>query len=340
MTALTRYRKLESRGLWRDLPEAQRREVVVNLGDSTLILTDPRSDTALTHWSLPAVTRLNPGTSPAIFSPGPDASETLEIDDPDMIAALETLHNAIERARPRSGRLRSVVMGVALTGVLAAGVFWLPDAIIAHTATVLPPVTRRDIGAQALADLARLGGTPCAEPAGTAALDRLSTRLFGTEDRPELLVLREGLTGATHLPGNRIVLSEELLAVSDGPEVAAGFILAEQMRAEAEDSMILVLRHAGPMASLRLLTTGALPDGALSGYGATVLRRPPDPLDPQALLSRFAAAEVPSTPYAFALDPSGERTLALIEADPFSAGSPKPLLPDEDWVSLQDICTR
>ena len=30
MTALTKYQKLECRGLWRDSPEAQRRDVVVN----------------------------------------------------------------------------------------------------------------------------------------------------------------------------------------------------------------------------------------------------------------------------------------------------------------------
>lgn len=340
MTALTRYRKLESRGLWRDLPEAQRREVVVNLGDSTLILTDPRSDTALTHWSLPAVTRLNPGGSPAVFAPGQDATETLEIDDTDMIDALETLRSAIEKARPRSGMLRTAVMGAALVAVLAAGVFWLPDAIVAHTATVLPPATRREIGALALADLSRLGGAPCAAPAGTQALDHLASRLFGAEDRPDLVVLRDGLTNATHLPGNRIVMSEALLALSDGPEVAAGFALAEQLRAEAEDPVIPLLRFAGPLATLRLLATGSLPEGALAGYGAAVLRRPAEPLDPETLLARFAAAEVPASPYAFALDPTGERTLALIEADPFATGAARPLLPDEDWVSLQDICTR
>lgn len=85
MTALKQYERLESIGLWRDDPEAQRREVLVRFGEATLVLSDPRSEVALSHWSLPAVERRNPGVLPALYAPGDDALETLEIDDTDMI---------------------------------------------------------------------------------------------------------------------------------------------------------------------------------------------------------------------------------------------------------------
>lgn len=65
MTALNQYERLEAFGVWRETPKAQLRDVVVSFGDATLILTDPRSNVPLTHWSLPAVTRLNPGAMPA-----------------------------------------------------------------------------------------------------------------------------------------------------------------------------------------------------------------------------------------------------------------------------------
>ena len=79
-TALKKYQKLESPGLWREAPELQRREVVVAFGEASLTLSDPRTDSALSHWSLPAVERLNPGETPALYSPGRDALETLELD--------------------------------------------------------------------------------------------------------------------------------------------------------------------------------------------------------------------------------------------------------------------
>jgi hypothetical protein len=47
---------------------------------------------------------------------------------------------------------------------------------------------------------------------------------------------------------------------------------------------------------------------------------------------------VPTSPYAYAVDPTGETVLALIEADPFRSKSPQPVLTDGDWISLQAIC--
>ena len=64
MTALKKYQRLESPGLWRDTPEAQRREVVVAFREATLVLSDPRTERALTHWSLPAVERREPRRLP------------------------------------------------------------------------------------------------------------------------------------------------------------------------------------------------------------------------------------------------------------------------------------
>ena len=106
MTALKKYQKLESPGLWRDTPQDQRRNVVVSFGAASLILSDPKTDLALSHWSLPALERRNPGALPALYAPGHDASETLELDDADMIAALETVQAALATRKARPGRLR------------------------------------------------------------------------------------------------------------------------------------------------------------------------------------------------------------------------------------------
>ena len=128
MTALNKYQRLESGGLWRDHPDAQRRDVVVSFGDASLVLKDPRSETPLAHWSLPAVTRDNPGQMPAIYSPGEDAAESLELSDTDMIAALETVHRAVVQAMPKPGRLRLYILLGLTTAIAAGAVFWLPGA--------------------------------------------------------------------------------------------------------------------------------------------------------------------------------------------------------------------
>lgn len=53
MTALEQYQRLEAAGTWRETRKAGLRDVIVSFGDATLILSDPRSETPLAHWSLP-----------------------------------------------------------------------------------------------------------------------------------------------------------------------------------------------------------------------------------------------------------------------------------------------
>ncbi|RUS65058.1 hypothetical protein EGN72_01765 [Pseudorhodobacter sp. E13] len=340
MTALKKYLKLESSGLWRESAAGQRREVIANLGDTSLVLSDPKKELALSHWSLPAITRLNPGEMPAIFAPGDADGETLELTDSEMITALETVGAALKAARPHPGRLRNALLGIVAIGIVAAGVFWLPDALIKHTASFLPRPTRLEIGREALTDLTRLTGQPCAAPAGAQALKTLSAKLFGENGGVEIVVVRTGLAGAYSLPGRLVVLPEQFLAEQDSPDAAAGIVLASRIGAELEDPLIPLLRYAGIGATFRLLTTGRLPEDAVTGYAEASIAAPPAPPSDAVLLARFEAAGVATTPYAYARDPSGETTLNLIEADPFSTVIPPALLPDGDWVSLQDICTQ
>lgn len=339
MTALKKYQKLESPGLWREAPEAQRREVIVNFGEASLILSDPRTETALSHWSLPAVERINPGTTPALYAPGRDAHETLEIDDRDMIGALETVRGVLERAKPKPGRLRGSFLLTGTALVLVAAAVFLPGALVEHTASMVPAATRAAIGRMALADLSRVTGAPCSDPSGQIALERMEQRLFGATGT-RLYVLRDGSAKALHLPGGIIALHRSLVESNESGDVAAGFALAEMQRAAEADPMIPLLHYAGIRATFGLLTTGRLDPGALDGYGEELLMNPPAPLASEPLLQRFTNAEVSASPYAYAVDPTGETTLPLIEADPYAKGAARPVLPDGDWISLQAICAE
>ncbi|MDA0961937.1 MAG: hypothetical protein O2898_03345, partial [Proteobacteria bacterium] len=139
MTALKKYQRLEATGLWRPAPGEQRREVIVSVGDATLVITDTK-DQPLAHWSLAAIERQNPGERPAIYSPDGDPGETLELAEGEdqMIRAIEKLRSAIERSRPHPGRLRLVSVGLSCLAVVALAVFWLPGAMLRHATEVVP----------------------------------------------------------------------------------------------------------------------------------------------------------------------------------------------------------
>ena len=124
----------------------------------------------------------------------------------------------------------------------------------------------------------------------------------------------------------------------DDPDVSAGFALVETVRAQLNDPLSELLDHAGLWAALRLLTTGSIPERNLQAYAEWIMTRPMPVVPHDVAIAAFAKAELRSAPYAYALDPTGETTLALIEADPRGSQGSRLVLQDSDWVRLQEIC--
>ncbi|PZO65937.1 MAG: hypothetical protein DI498_07570 [Paracoccus denitrificans] len=338
MTALLKFERLEAPGVWKKTPSSPLVDVVVAVGDATMVLTDPRTDKPLVHWSLPAVTRLNPGQHPAIFAPGgTDSPEIVEIEDELMIEAIEKVHTAIEARRPKPGRLRGILLAFVVIGATAAAAAWVPDAVVAHAARIAQPAQREAIGNQILMQIERDTGPACDRPAGAVVLERLSQRL--TNGQTRLVVLPATMGGARALPGNIVVFGNDLLANQISPDVAAGHVLAAVSAAAHQDPLRAAVEWAGFRASISMLTTGELPAASLSGFGRRVAMSPLPRAPTDELLSDMRVHGISSEPYARSLDPSGESVLELIESDPFSAEPPaKPILSPGEWSQLQKIC--
>ncbi len=340
MTALKQYERLESPGLWRATPLEQRRDVVAQLHDTSLVITDPKTDMPLAHWSLPAVLREGAAKAPAIFRPGLDATETLELLDETMIAALDRVIKGLQRRKPHPGRLRGFIFGTVVVVVVAGCTLWLPDVLTRQTAAILPEPNRAELGQMALADLERLTGSPCNGGLGQRAASALSERLLG-KGNGRIMVVRDGLHGALALPGGLIVMSRDLVEAPPDAETAAGFVLAAlAARGTEEQQSVAFLRHAGLLATFRLLTSGTLPDGSMDGIGEVLLTdavRTPD-LPPATLLPLFERAQISPKAFAGALSGSGALGAALLAADPFAGVSPLAVLDDANWISLQSIC--
>lgn len=335
MTALSKYARLEATGLWRAGPDDQRREVIVSIGDATLIISDLK-DQALTHWSLAAIERFNPGVRPAIFHPDGDPSETLEIADTEgeMIDAIETLRRVVERSRPKPGRLRFLGGVVSALLVAGAAIFWLPGALQDHTLRVVPFVKRAEIGKALLEQIERVSGAACGTARSRAALSNLGTRLSAGS----LIVLPAMTRNSLHLPGGMMILNKNLFEDYESPDVAAGFILSELVRRKAQDPLAQMLSVISLRENFRLLTTGDVSDEALAAYAEHLMTQPSRPAETGPLLARFEAEKLHSTPFAQALDITGETTLALIEGDPMAGQETSPLISDADWLRVQNIC--
>ena len=335
MTALKKYARLEASGLWRASADAQRREVIVSVGDATLVITDLK-DQALTHWSLAAVERANPGELPAIFHPDGDPGETVEFpeNETEMVEAIETLRRAINRARPRPGRLRWVGVSMSALVVAAVAIFWLPGALQDHTLTVVPQVKRQALGKALLQRIERVAGPACSDAGGLTALALLSSRL----QAGPLAVLPDLPQDSLHVPGGLILLDSSLIENHEEPDVTAGYVVTEQARRDLSDPLRDLLQVVGLRENFRLLTTGEISDAALDRYAEVLVTTPPRTPDKAAQIARFARAELRSTPYAYARDATGESTIELIEGDPMNGKLTEPLISDANWIRLQAIC--
>jgi hypothetical protein len=335
MTALSKYDRLETTGLWRPAPDGQRREVIVSIGNATLVMTD-MNDQALTHWSLAAIARGTSATGPALYHPDGDTGETLELPEHEheMIAAIETLRAAVSKRRPRPGRLRGLGMALSAATVGAVVLFWLPGAMRDNTLRVVPQVKREAIGVALIERMQRVTGPVCSDAAGLRALRRFGTRLETLKLAVVPALGRPGL----HLPGGVIVLDRSVFENFDEPDVAAGYVLAELALQVERDPLAELLEVAGPLENFRLLTTGDISATALDAYAEHLMTAPAHVPDSANLLALFEAADVRSTPYARARDATGETVLELIEGDPMKGRETQPLIADATWLRLQSLC--
>lgn len=358
MTALTEFQRLEAQGAWRAGPDARLREVIVSVGDATLILSDPKSETPLAHWSLPAVRLLNPGEMPAIYAPGADqGDETLEIDDPLMIDAIGRVDRAIKRRRAHPGRLRGVTGLVAAVVLIGAAALWLPGATIRHAARIAPPAQAQAIGRSILADMTQTTGAACDSATGQQVMAHLAARLLG--DGAQIHVLGPPMTGARRLPGGQFALDRSLIELPTAPDAAAAWLLAAALGETPDAALLAALERAGFTDVARLLTTAHLPVRRMAGYGRDLMTAPPPLPDAATLRAALAqrgigeesvlAALPPGDPLAALLSGTadGVASPAAISGDGAAAPDPAtpapeqpagPLLTDQQWLALQQIC--
>ena len=337
MTALEKYSRLETTGLWRAGPEAQRQEVVVCFGDATLVILD-LAGRPLSHWSLPAVVRIDGGTGPAVFAPGTDAAETIEIEDDLMVAAIDRVRAAVERGRPRAGRLRRRLMLAGIAALLALAVLWLPGALTRQAVALVPQAKRTEIGARILGHVQREAGATCRGEVGTEALAKLARRLFGAETVVRILVVPGDLQRPLDLPGGVIVLDRAMIEQAADPAVVAGHVLATIAERTSPDPLAPVVAGAGIGGTMRLLTTGDLPGEVLQAQAARMVREPHVLPAVATAVAIFGRADVPITPWAEAVDPAGSASAPLRAADPLAGRPGTAVLSDDDWISLRAIC--
>lgn len=334
MTALKKYERLESLGLWKESDTDQRREVIVSFGTASLVLSDANS-TPLAHWSLAAVRTHNPGELPTLYGPDNISEETLEIEDEQIIEAIHEVRKNIRRIGPHPGRLRWILSGIIFAAVLAAVFIWLPSISADYATHVTPTAKAEQIGDDIINQTSRLTGQACADPLSLPALRKFENWLL--PDGGHIHIVDLGARFSAHVPGGNILLNRLLIEENAGPEVAAGFVLMERAIALEKAPLTEMFRSIGTRRTLTFIANGTLTNQDLAVYARETLTsymsRPTD----DTLLSLFKSSGLTSAPYAYALDANGTATAGLIAGDPVKENY-RLQITDADWIALQNIC--
>ena len=336
MTALKEYERLECTGLWKESPTSQRKEVLVLFGNNSLVLRDTKG-VVISHWSLPAVKRINVGKQPALYKPGEDSLETLEIEDNVVIKAISKITNVIEKRRPRHGKIRLYLLLIIFSLMFLTSIIWLPEKLRQHTISITSDTSKKEVGQFMVRDISNLTGVPCGTVLGNAALVKLKERLVGNLDHT-LLIIPNSSKKILSLPGNIHLIDKTVIEDYDTPEVVAGFIFSALERAKKDNPFEKLIKEAHTGAVIRFLATGKLTNKFLQNYSAKTLIDPDSNLDYSNLLKLFQNAKVATSPYSYAIDVTGETTSELIKGDPYLHKTAPLLISDTMWLSLQTIC--
>ncbi len=265
-----------------------------------------------------------------MFSVDEESPETLEINNPEMIDALERVMKAVRKGSRRSGGLRLAVTTAVVGGLCLLVALWLPGALARYASGIVPEATRASLGARLIGHVETLTGAACQADPGGAALQTLERRIFPQQEA-QLSVVPSALSGARKLPGGFVLLSHRLVEDYETPSVAAAYALEQTVKTTAEDSVVDLLTNAGPVAVMRLLTTGDLPDAALRKHAEVLVGKPLEAVDIAAVAPRLAEAGLSVVELAEAVQG---------EAPAMAATAAPPALSDGEWIALQAICTR
>lgn len=334
MTALDQYERLEATGLWRENKTSQKIEVLISFGNASLILSD-FTGSPLSHWSLPAILRLNKGKSPAIYSPNSSGIETLEIEDNAMILAIEEVSKSISSRQPKTGRLRILTFLTTLIVISLLAIFWLPNILVQHTSSLVYTEQRKQIGFRLIEHVSKLIGSNCSSDKEISPLNKLSNRLFPNSG-VTIYVFSDGIKTATHIPGKFILLNRSVVEDFETPEVVAGYLIIEKLKSDTNDPIEKLLSFVGTRAVLKFLTTGRLDDVTLEQYAKHILSIEPISPSIDQIVSEFESTEVNLEPYAYAVDITGESNADLIKNNNILKS--RQILNNQDWLNLQSIC--
>jgi predicted Zn-dependent protease len=285
-------------------------------------------------------------------------------------AVLSHLPHLTRRAPPK-GRGRLAAWALAAVAAVAVQIGFLIPLLADNLAGFIPPEGERALGEatfgqirEALDDTGLNPLPICEQPDGTAAIDRLVTRLGGARDFDRdvtVFVLDHPMVNAFALPGGFVVLFRGLIDAADGPDEVAAVLAHEIGHVISSDPTRHALRSAGSIGILGLLfgdfAGGAavllLTERLISAQYSQAAEKGADDfahallaqagISPGALGDMFASmkaeyGDAEGVVAHFLSHPSLDERIQASRAEVDQDASYQASMTPQDWAALQNIC--
>lgn len=357
-------------------------DLAVDGAAETLRLTHPDLPMGSQYWPFDAIRALadHARKDQLVLTLRADASldsalirtARLTVEDPDTISVLTRLCPDLNRREVARGTVRKVVIW---TGGAAAALGLMLFVILpamANTLATLIPIEREVAWGKTVVSQMerflggrRVGGLACTDPAGRAALDRMTARLTEAGDLQyelNVAVFDHRMVNAFAAPGGQIVLMRGLINRASNPDEVAAVLAHEIGHVEARDTTRNALRAAGSAGLLSMVFgdfaggSGAVvvadatlnasysreAEAAADRYAMEMLAT--SGTDAAALATFFDSLEglermMPDLPVYLSSHPdTKDRADAARAFAKDQRGRTSPILNDKDWQALRNIC--
>lgn len=358
-------------GLYFDGQTSARQVAQVVLGGASLQIA-AHDGRLLAEWPYDDILELNaPDQVLRIGRRGSPFLERLEIRDPAFAAAVDDRAIYVDRtgALRRKQRLHAIGLTFAATATLLLVAYFGVPALADRAAPLVPVSVEQKLGeavdgqTRAMLDRQNLGDDfECRNEPGRAALDKVMRRLEATANLRvplRLSVVRRKESNAIALPGGRVYVFEGLIDEARNPDELAGVIAHEMGHVANRDGTKAVLQAGGLSVMFGMLLGDFIGGGAVVIAARTVLqssytRQVEAAADTYAarlmnaaggdaralgtILERIGGATEPGAKILLDHPETVQRVAAIGRlADPRAA---TPLLDDDEWTDLRNICTR
>jgi Zn-dependent protease with chaperone function len=251
----------------------------------------------------------------------------------------------------RTGLIPSILIALAISAAVLFGA----DRFPALAAPYVPASWEKKFGDTLVGDF---GGKFCTGAAGQAALRKLARELSPEADKLNIRVVHVPMVNAAALPGGNIVIFDQLLAESPGPDAVAGVLAHEMGHVQERHVTQAMIREFGFSALISVLggsagsgidTLGSLhysrgAEAQADGDAIVTLRRAGISPAPTADFFRHLAEQEKVFGRASAAlgyvstHPLTAEREARFRASAVKGAAYRPSLSPEEWAALSGIC--